>query len=125
MASIASAFVNPFRQSFRYVQRQAHENPVITYAMAVGAVGEFLQCCADTPGYLLIESRPTFSAALQAHSLSSSSRPSARSWATFLPQDRLQLIHVRALAYYNIRVVKLHAESPYIPVLFAFDSTTT
>ncbi|KAK9900083.1 hypothetical protein P389DRAFT_165224 [Cystobasidium minutum MCA 4210] len=39
MASLANAFVNPFRQSFRYVQRQAHENPVITYAIAVGAAG--------------------------------------------------------------------------------------
>lgn len=40
MASISSAFVNPFRQSFRYVQRQAHENPVITYSIALGVVGK-------------------------------------------------------------------------------------
>lgn len=40
MATIARSFVNPFRSSYRYMQRQAHENPALFYAVLVGAVGE-------------------------------------------------------------------------------------
>jgi hypothetical protein len=40
MASIAGAFTSPFRNVYRYMQRQAHENPVIFYSICVGCVGE-------------------------------------------------------------------------------------
>merc|ERR1711939_1239415 len=39
MASLAGAFVNPFRNSFRYMQRQAHEQPVIFFSIILGAMG--------------------------------------------------------------------------------------
>ncbi|CAD6582540.1 MAG: hypothetical protein CYPHOPRED_002059 [Cyphobasidiales sp. Tagirdzhanova-0007] len=39
MASIAGAFTSPFRNTYRYMQRQAHENPAIFYSILVGAAG--------------------------------------------------------------------------------------
>lgn len=40
MASLAGAFVNPFRNTYRYMQRQAHENPVIFFSIVLGSIGE-------------------------------------------------------------------------------------
>ncbi|KAF4613508.1 hypothetical protein D9613_007569 [Agrocybe pediades] len=38
MASITA----PFRNSYRYFQRQAHENPVIFYSVIIGAIGPIM-----------------------------------------------------------------------------------
>ncbi|KAF8227315.1 hypothetical protein L208DRAFT_1297332 [Tricholoma matsutake] len=32
-------FTSPFRQSYRYIQRQAHENTVLFYSVVLGLVG--------------------------------------------------------------------------------------
>ncbi|KAH9481739.1 NADH-ubiquinone oxidoreductase 9.5 kDa subunit [Psilocybe cubensis] len=34
-----SAFASPFRNTYRYLQRQAHESPVIFYSVVIGAIG--------------------------------------------------------------------------------------
>ncbi|PWN35120.1 uncharacterized protein FA14DRAFT_189127 [Meira miltonrushii] len=34
-----SSIGNPFRSTFKYLQRQAHENPTIFFAIIIGAVG--------------------------------------------------------------------------------------
>ncbi|PPQ85381.1 hypothetical protein CVT25_006412 [Psilocybe cyanescens] len=34
-----SAITSPFRNTYRYLQRQAHENPVIFYSVVIGAIG--------------------------------------------------------------------------------------
>ncbi|KAF8808716.1 hypothetical protein BYT27DRAFT_7188676 [Phlegmacium glaucopus] len=33
-----STFI-PFRQTFRYMQRQAHESPVLFYSIVIGTIG--------------------------------------------------------------------------------------
>ncbi|KAI0781658.1 hypothetical protein BC629DRAFT_1289586 [Irpex lacteus] len=38
---MASLF-SPFRQTFRYLQRQAHEQPVIYYSIVLGLIGPAL-----------------------------------------------------------------------------------
>ncbi|KAF8349109.1 hypothetical protein F5887DRAFT_949332 [Amanita rubescens] len=38
MASITG----PFRSTYRYLQRQAHENPVIFYSVIIGTIGPVL-----------------------------------------------------------------------------------
>ncbi|TFK40351.1 hypothetical protein BDQ12DRAFT_648808 [Crucibulum laeve] len=38
MASLTA----PFRNTFRYLQRQAHENPVIFYSVIIGSIGPVL-----------------------------------------------------------------------------------
>ncbi|TDL19621.1 hypothetical protein BD410DRAFT_773832 [Rickenella mellea] len=39
MASIFRPFTSPFRNTYRYLQRQAHESPVIFYSCVLGAIG--------------------------------------------------------------------------------------
>ncbi|KIM84828.1 hypothetical protein PILCRDRAFT_67183 [Piloderma croceum F 1598] len=34
-----SVLTSPFRQSYRYLQRQAHEQPVIFYSVVIGFIG--------------------------------------------------------------------------------------
>ncbi|KAJ2917383.1 hypothetical protein MD484_g2964, partial [Candolleomyces efflorescens] len=34
-----AALFSPFRSSYRYLQRQAHENPVIFYSCVIGGIG--------------------------------------------------------------------------------------
>ncbi|KAF8910622.1 hypothetical protein CPB84DRAFT_1672537 [Gymnopilus junonius] len=34
-----SAITAPFRRTYLYLQRQAHENPVIFYSCVIGAIG--------------------------------------------------------------------------------------
>ncbi|EDR08507.1 uncharacterized protein LACBIDRAFT_297246 [Laccaria bicolor S238N-H82] len=34
-----ASFASPFRSTYRYLQRQAHENPVIFYSCIIGAIG--------------------------------------------------------------------------------------
>ncbi|ORY75061.1 hypothetical protein BCR35DRAFT_306494 [Leucosporidium creatinivorum] len=36
---MSAAALNPFRRSYLYCQRRAHEQPVIFYSLAIGAVG--------------------------------------------------------------------------------------
>ncbi|KAF9468093.1 hypothetical protein BDZ94DRAFT_1184442 [Collybia nuda] len=36
---MTSIFTNPLRQTYRYLQRQAHENTVIFYSVVLGTVG--------------------------------------------------------------------------------------
>ncbi|KZT30101.1 hypothetical protein NEOLEDRAFT_1054965 [Neolentinus lepideus HHB14362 ss-1] len=38
MASISSIF-SPFRNTYRYLHRQAHENPVILFSVILGSLG--------------------------------------------------------------------------------------
>ncbi|PAV19109.1 NADH-ubiquinone oxidoreductase kDa subunit [Pyrrhoderma noxium] len=37
-----ASLLSPFRSSFRYLNRQAHENPVILWSCVVGAVGPLM-----------------------------------------------------------------------------------
>ncbi|RXW25547.1 hypothetical protein EST38_g316 [Candolleomyces aberdarensis] len=37
-----AALFSPFRSSYRYLQRQAHENPVIFYSCVIGGIGPVL-----------------------------------------------------------------------------------
>ncbi|SCV68177.1 BQ2448_298 [Microbotryum intermedium] len=39
MATLHGSIFGPFRQSYRYLQRSAHEQPVIFYSIAIGLVG--------------------------------------------------------------------------------------
>ncbi|TFK51234.1 hypothetical protein OE88DRAFT_1659080 [Heliocybe sulcata] len=39
MASAMGSAFSPFRNSYRYLQRQAHENPVIFFSCVLGAIG--------------------------------------------------------------------------------------
>ncbi|KAF9048739.1 hypothetical protein BJ165DRAFT_1343515 [Panaeolus papilionaceus] len=34
-----SAVAGPFRRTYRYLQRQAHESPVIFYSIVLGSIG--------------------------------------------------------------------------------------
>ncbi|TFK28117.1 hypothetical protein FA15DRAFT_678541 [Coprinopsis marcescibilis] len=37
-----ASLLNPFRSTYRYLQRQAHENPVIFYSCIIGGIGPVL-----------------------------------------------------------------------------------
>ncbi|KIM39873.1 hypothetical protein M413DRAFT_29040 [Hebeloma cylindrosporum] len=37
-----SSIVAPFQRTYRYLQRQAHENPVIFYSVIIGSIGPVL-----------------------------------------------------------------------------------
>ncbi|KAH8105407.1 hypothetical protein BXZ70DRAFT_524200 [Cristinia sonorae] len=37
-----AALFSPFRTTYRYLQRQAHESPVIFYSCVLGAIGPLL-----------------------------------------------------------------------------------
>ncbi|KAN0059937.1 n19m, NADH-ubiquinone oxidoreductase 9.5 kDa subunit [Thecaphora frezii] len=39
MASFASSIFSPFRNTYRYLQHSAHENPVIFFSLLIGSVG--------------------------------------------------------------------------------------
>ncbi|EPQ53044.1 hypothetical protein GLOTRDRAFT_45584 [Gloeophyllum trabeum ATCC 11539] len=41
MASIGTLF-SPFRNTYRYLQRQAHESPVIFFSCVLGGLGPFM-----------------------------------------------------------------------------------
>ncbi|KAF9449541.1 hypothetical protein P691DRAFT_812299 [Macrolepiota fuliginosa MF-IS2] len=34
-----ASLLSPFRQTYRYLQRQAHESPVIFYSVVLGTIG--------------------------------------------------------------------------------------
>ncbi|KAH9996526.1 hypothetical protein BJV77DRAFT_987515 [Russula vinacea] len=37
-----SSILSPFRNTYRYLQRQAHESPVLFYSVVLGAIGPVL-----------------------------------------------------------------------------------
>ncbi|PCH34627.1 hypothetical protein WOLCODRAFT_78972 [Wolfiporia cocos MD-104 SS10] len=37
-----ASFLSPFRQTYRYLQRQAHESPVIFFSCVLGGIGPVL-----------------------------------------------------------------------------------
>ncbi|KJA26278.1 hypothetical protein HYPSUDRAFT_133079 [Hypholoma sublateritium FD-334 SS-4] len=37
-----SALTGPFSRTYRYLQRQAHENPVIFYSVVIGTIGPLM-----------------------------------------------------------------------------------
>ncbi|KAN0137604.1 NADH-ubiquinone oxidoreductase [Lactarius tabidus] len=39
---MASSIVSPLRNTYRYLQRQAHESPVLFYSVVLGLVGPVL-----------------------------------------------------------------------------------
>lgn len=41
-SNMASSVVSPFRNTYRYLQRQAHESPVLFYSVVLGFVGPVL-----------------------------------------------------------------------------------
>ncbi|XP_006459392.1 N19M NADH-ubiquinone oxidoreductase subunit [Agaricus bisporus var. bisporus H97] len=55
--------LSPFRQTYRYLQRQAHESPVIYYSVLLGTVGPVLAVVApsirESFGYKQPEMIPT------------------------------------------------------------------
>ncbi|KAM6504515.1 hypothetical protein JOM56_001458 [Amanita muscaria] len=59
MASLGA----PFRRTYRYLQRQAHENPVIFYSVVLGTVGPVLAVAVppirESFGYRPAEMVPT------------------------------------------------------------------
>ncbi|KAF8149956.1 hypothetical protein B0H34DRAFT_667311 [Crassisporium funariophilum] len=59
MASLTS----PFRQTYRYLQRQAHENPVIFYSIVIGSIGPVMAIVVppirESFGYRPAEMVPT------------------------------------------------------------------
>ncbi|KAF8581958.1 hypothetical protein K439DRAFT_189115 [Ramaria rubella] len=42
MSALASSILSPWRNSFRYLQRQAHEKPVIFFSLILGCIGPVL-----------------------------------------------------------------------------------
>ncbi|ETW76356.1 hypothetical protein HETIRDRAFT_52869 [Heterobasidion irregulare TC 32-1] len=43
-----STFIAPLRRTYRYLQRQAHEAPVIFYSVVIGSVGPVLAFSVPT-----------------------------------------------------------------------------